>query len=92
MGSLFSFPFLFLETDFPPISFGNLVTSEIWAALCPEDPGKAEPWPESEKNSHSCSAAYKTCTCFIVTAEADKKPLLKKPQCPGSVFLAQCHF
>lgn len=35
------------------------------------------------------SAAYKNCNCFIVTAaEADIRPLLKKPQCPGSVWLS----
>lgn len=80
MGYLFDFTFLILETDLPPIPTVNLITSE---------PGKIEPWTESEEKSHSCSAAYKNCNCFTVTAaEADIRPLLKKPQCPGSVWLS----
>lgn len=35
----------------------------------------------------------KNCNCFIVAAaEADIRPLLKKPQCPGSVWLSIAKF
>lgn len=42
MGYLFYFLFLILETDLPPIPTVNSITSEIWVALCPKEPGKIE--------------------------------------------------
>lgn len=53
-----------------------------------KEPGMAEPWPKSRKFPFLFRRGISNCNCFVVAAEADKKPLLKKPQCPGSVSLS----